>query len=286
MVLLDFQRRRLRFPAIDEHLLELVARVQQKVILSSRAEIWQRESQDSFIVSTYNVLFDAVIVSDAMREAISAQPESGEALLAFHLLRLPKRRWIHDLIGSLTVFLLVSIATEAFFVPILFSVYLPPSPLLSILFTPISLIVPFGAVILLLMRSAFWTHEAAFEIVEELYGIHPQVAKVQVERGRNLDEDERRAVLWGVLEWEKKKRGNRRLGIVLLTMVLALLVPVLVLLAGGYFYEFYLHVFSTIPAATAFAGIVAYLVIRHWDRNAMKEVEFTTQDAREPIWMD
>ncbi|TFF84571.1 hypothetical protein EU524_00910 [Candidatus Thorarchaeota archaeon] len=283
--LLLLLERRLRAPASDPDLRALESNVNQKVILSSRAELWQRVSNDSYIVSTSNLLFDAVIVSSPMREAMTTNPESGEVLLAFHLLRIPRRRNVYDFVASVALFCVVAALISFFLVPTLMS--FAASPYL-IIFLILSVGPAFPAVLLVavLARYAFWRHDTAFEIAGDLYSMHPQVAKVQLERGRALDEDERRAVLWGVLEWEKKKRGNRRAGIAVLSMTLALMLPFFFLIPNLHSPLLYVQVSVAIAAASLSTGVVLYLLVREWDKRAMREVEYSTEGAREPIWMD
>jgi hypothetical protein len=283
--LLLWQRRRLRSPASDADLRELESSVHQKVVVSSRAELWQRESEDSFIDSTSNLLFDAVIVSEPMGKAMTANPDSGEVLLAFHLLHIPRTRNVYDFIASMGLFYTVAVLIRYFIVPIISSVV--PTPFfLVFVFLSVGPALPVIILVCVLARYSFWRHDTAFEIAGDLYDVHPQVAKVQVEQGRDLDEDERRAVFWGVLEWEKKKRSSRRVGIAVLGMIPGFLVPLLFLSPFLYSPLASIQFALAITAVSFLGGLVLYLLLREWDKGAMREVEFSTAGAREPIWMD
>ena len=138
------------------------------------------------------------------------------------------------------------------------------------------------------MKGTFWRHEPAFVGTEGIYGMHPQVAKVQVEQGRVLDDDDVNAVIYGVRQWEKNKRSYRRMGVSVLCAIPAFILGIYLIAWIGYipygpYYMFIIYLPYII------AGIVAcavYLALKHWDRQAMGEVFQKTTDYDEPIWMD
>lgn len=285
LAFLEVERSRLDTPVDNSRLLEMADRIRQNVLVPVDIELWQRQSADPFIVSTYNAAFNAIIVSDPMVESMLETPESGEVLLAFHMLRMPKSRWILDLLGSMLVFFGVNAFMELLVLPSLsrfYASFFPPLwfQVLPLAAASVGLLPMVG----LIVRGAFWHHEAAFEIVNELYGVHPQVAKLQVERVGELDSDETRAVLWGVLEWEKRKRSGRRVGIALAFIFGGVFVYAISVLSSGFF--FYVTAFALVPLAAVALGFLAYIVVWQWDKRAMKEIEYATEGAREPIWMD
>jgi hypothetical protein len=141
----------------------------------------------------------------------------------------------------------------------------------------------------LIIKGAFWRHEPAFVRIEEVYGMHPQVAKVEVERGTPLNDEERQAVVWGVREWEIKKRGGRRWGISVIVAIVSI-IPLLQLIWSllMHTYPFYynpLLVYLPFVGAAVLGGI-AFLLLKRWDKNAMGEVFQEVTDSHEPIWMD
>jgi hypothetical protein len=286
ILFLVLQKTRLEAPSSDNALLEIVSRVTQRVVVSSEVQIWERESEDLFIVSTYNALFEAIIISTAMKESIIENPESGEALLAFHLLRMPKGRSVVDFIGSTFGFWLVAAILDYVVIPPISGWSITILVYFFTMFVILGSSSAMGVILLLFIKGAFWKHENSFEIVNDMYGIHPQVAKLQVERSRALDSDETRAVLWGVLEWEKRKRSGRRAGFAILCGATVFSLPFLFMWFVQFSYSLYYYTMSTNLILSGLAGFVAYLAVRRWDKRAMKEVEYATDGAREPIWMD
>jgi len=286
---------RFNSPSTNSEFNALIGQIHQKVVLPSRAHIWIRQSEEAFIATSFNPIFDAVIVSDPMVDLILKTPESGEVLLAFHLLRVPRTRWIGDLFGSIILFLIFTYTSSLILVPLALSI--GQSILLGYLYVIIGVIGSLGSlfmvpiILVFLVKGAFWRHDPAFDSIQEIYGIHPNVAKVHVERGYPLTEDEAQTVVWGVRDWEKRMRGSRRVGISTLAAIGSFLlgyIPLLVLLSGGYYpISPYLYFLSYLPFIFAFVGIsISYLLIRRWDKNAMGEVFKKTTDYDEPIWVD
>ena len=116
--------------------------------------------------------------------------------------------------------------------------------------------------------------------------MHPQVAKVEVERGTPLIEEYEQAVIWGVREWEKKRRSARRLGVS--TIVTIPIGFILFFVSAGLLYIPYYNILLIYaPFVVAILiGVVIYYIIKRWDKNAMGEVFQETTDSHEPIWMD
>ncbi|MBY8998031.1 MAG: hypothetical protein KGD60_09875 [Candidatus Thorarchaeota archaeon] len=289
-LILLFQKVRFNNPSTSADFLDIVGRVHQKIVLSPRTHIWVRKSDDIFIASTFNPIFDAIIVSEPMVELILRSPESGEALLAFHLLRVPRTRWFGDLVGSVILFSLLAYPLSLFVVPM---AILIGQTMLSgywyVLASMGSFAVLFMAPILLifLVKGTFWRHEPAFVGVQEIYGIHPNVAKVQIERGIVLKEEEAQTVIWSVRDWEKRKRGGRRAGVSTIVAILSFLLGIPLFAVIGYLPYTIMMYLAFLPYILAFVGaLVAYVVIGRWDKNAMGEVFKKTTDYDEPIWAD
>ncbi|MHA3963851.1 MAG: hypothetical protein AM325_009940 [Candidatus Thorarchaeota archaeon SMTZ1-45] len=282
-------------PSTNSEFNALVGQVYQKVVLPSRAHIWTRQSEESFIATSFNPLFDAVIVSEPMVDLILKTPGSGEALLAFHLLRVPRTRWIADLFGSLILFLIFTYPSSLLLVP--FTITIAQSIMIGYFYTIMYALSTFASffmvpiILVLLLKGTFWRHDLAFDGIQEIYGIHPNVAKVHIERGYPLTEDEAQTVVWGVRDWEKRRRGSRRVGVSTLAAIGSFLlgyIPLFLLLGGGYYpYSPYLYFFLYLPYIFALVGIlISYLLLRRWDKNAMGEVFKKTTDYDEPIWVD
>ena len=289
-LILLFQKVRFNNPSTSADFLDIVGRVHQKIVLSPRTHIWVRKSDDIFIASTFNPIFDAIIVSEPMVELILRSPESGEALLAFHLLRVPRTRWFGDLVGSVILFSLLAYPLSLFVVPM---AILIGQTMLSgywyVLASMGNFAVLFMAPILLifLVKGTFWRHEPAFVGVQEIYGIHPNVAKVQIERGIVLKEEEAQTVIWSVRDWEKRKRGGRRAGVSTIVAILSFLLGIPLFAVIGYLPYTIMMYLVFLPYILAFVGaLVAYVVIGRWDKNAMGEVFKKTTDYDEPIWAD
>jgi hypothetical protein len=138
------------------------------------------------------------------------------------------------------------------------------------------------------VKGTFWRHEPAFDGVHEIYGIHPNVAKVQVERGVILDEDEAQTVVWAIREWEKNKRYSRRIGISTIITVPVYIISTFMMIWSSYGpYTPLIYFASSLPLVFAGAAwLLSYYLLKRWDKNAMGEVFRGTTDYDEPIWVD
>ena len=277
---------------MDHHWLQdLVGRVHQKAVVPSRVEVWIRQSVDTFIVSTFNPLFDAVIISESMVNLIQESPESGEVLVAFHMFRTPEKKWFGDYIGGVLLFIILTYVSASTLVPlsiVLFQSIMISPYLIMYLVSALSSFIIGPLIFILLVKGAFWRHEPAFVAVQEIYGKHPQVAKVEVERGRVLTEEETQSVIWGVRQWEKRKRGGRKAGLTTLAGVSSWALYMLLVLVGGVPWGYpYYYLMAYLPYLIALVVmLVVYFWLRHWDSNAMGTVFKKTTDFDEPIWMD
>ena len=284
-----FLRFRYKNPPTNTAFLDLIGRILQKILVPSRAQVWVRQSNDAFITSTYNAIFDVVIVSEPMVDLILKRPEAGEVLLAFHLVRIPRTRWIGDYVGSLILFVILTFISNIILTPLFNSMiyFLPMGGL--IIFYLASNLTPYimiSLLFVLMTKGSFWRHEPAFMRIMEAYGMHPQVAKLEVERESPLDEEEMQSVIWGVREWEKKRRSARRLGVS--TIVTIPIGFILFFVSAGLLYIPYYNILLIYaPFVVAILiGVVIYYIIKRWDKNAMGEVFQETTDSHEPIWMD
>ena len=291
ILILLFLKLRFHNPSTNPEFLDLVSRIHQKVVLSPKTQIWTRQSDEVFIASTYNPLFDAIIVSEPMVDLILRSPESGEVLLAFHLMRVPRTRWFGDLVGSVVIFIITTILSSLLLVPLVVVLvrFLSTGYIYGLTIISSLGIYFIGPILfILIVKGTFWRHEPAFVAVQEIYGMHPQVAKVQVEKGVILKEDEAQTVIWGVRDWEKAKRTSRRYGIMTLAAIPAFFLGLFLLyLMGPIPFSNYSLLIAALPLfLPAFAALVSYLLLRRWDNNAMGEVFQETTDYDEPIWVD
>jgi hypothetical protein len=291
IVFIELLQVRYRNPPINSDFQDMIGRVHQKMLVTSRAQVWVRESSAPFIVSTYNLLFDAVIVSEPMVDLILKRPEAGEVLLAFHLVRIPRTRWFGDYVGSLILIVILTFLSTMILVPLISSLlYLLPMGAWMVIAMASSLgpylIIPIF--IAFIIKGSFWRHEPAFMRILEAYGMHPQIAKVEVERGTPLIEEEEQAVIWGVREWEKRKRSARRWGIsAIATIPIGLTLLFVTVFVSIPYSPYLFFVLMYVPfIAALLIGVIIYFVIRRWDNNAMGEVFVQTTDSHEPIWMD
>ncbi|MGQ4911830.1 MAG: hypothetical protein ACP6KW_06620 [Candidatus Thorarchaeota archaeon] len=284
-VVLVMVKSHLETPIEDPRLDDIVREIERDSLISGSTRLWIRESNEAFITSTYTALFDAVIVSRPMVDRILASGENGKVLLAFHFFRIPRSRWLWHLVGCMTVFVGIVSLMDSIVIPALSAapnIY-GTGWIMSVL--SMGLIIP--VLIIAFARPACWKHDTAFETTLETYGIHPQVAKVEVEKETTLDEDERRAVLWGVLEWERKKRGSRRAGMTILALIATWGLPMMVVLADVSAIYYYSGLFTVyLPLAAITLALVVFLFMRSWDKRAMASILYATEGAEEPIWMD
>lgn len=270
----------------DQQFSRIVESAQERILTWRRVSVWPRQSTEPYIAATFNAFFDAVIVSDTMIDLIDKMPESGEALLAFHLLRAPKRRNLADFVAAISVFFISTLFFTYFVISVLASAFYYPFILLYILYTPIYFIAP--VILVLVVRTAFWAHDSAFERTSSMYHIHPQVAKDEVTSSQKLDDETAKATIWVVREWERKKRDGRRSSITILSIIGVFLLEFPYLLSFGIsFYSPYFYVLSSLIYIVPFiAGIAVFLILRRWDKKCMAELYYETKAADEPIWVD
>ncbi|MFW9836417.1 MAG: hypothetical protein ACFFE7_02790 [Candidatus Thorarchaeota archaeon] len=290
---LFFLRMKFINPSESPEFHEIVGRIHQKVVISERTHIWIRQSRNLYIATTFNPLFNAVIISEPMLDLMLKSPESAEALLAFHLLKVPQTMWIADMVGSIILFTIISYLSNITLVPMVASLIRYPIGYIMVVYSLMSLglsIAMFPAIFVLMTKGTFWRHEPAFVAVQGLYGIHPNVAKVQIEEGRVLNEEEAQTVVWAIREWEKRKRAGRRMGVSTFVALPVLVLGYVGMLWYGTPYGYYYYFVALyIYAPFLFAGavwIITYLLLRRWDKNAMADVFTETTDYDEPIWMD
>jgi len=290
-LILLFLKIRFNNTSSNADFLNLISRVHQKVVIPRETRVWVRRSNEEFIASAFNPFFDAIIVSEPMVDLFLKSPDSGEVLLAFHFLRVPRTRWFGDLVGSAILFSLLTTISSLFLVP---SAYYFVWAILNGDYYVLYMMTSFATILMgpiifvYLVKGIFWRHETAFVATQDIYGMHPNVAKVQVEKGIILTEDETQSVIWAVREWEKRKRSSRRWGVVtsVATMVFVLGLYLYFLIGPMSFSSLYILISYLPLILAALAALVSYYLLKRWDNNAMGEVFQKTTDYDEPIWVD
>jgi len=221
-----------------------------------------------------------------MIDLINKMPASGEALLAFHLLRAPKRRNFLDFVAAVLFFIIPTVYFSYFFMYLLTTSIYYPFGLLTYFYAPFIFIVP--VIFILAVRGAFWFHDSAFERTAGIYQIHPQVAKDEVMSSQKLDEEAANSTVWVVKEWERKKRNGRQTSITMSVLILSFSMISLVLsynVSILYYLSAYSLIFVIYPAPVLLA-LVTYFLVRRWDKRCLAELYYETTPADEPIWVD
>jgi hypothetical protein len=276
-------RIRFRSTISDQQFSQILSQAENRVGTRRNVQIWPQRSSNAYIAPTFNVLFDAILISEPMIDLIDKMPESGEVLLGYHLLRVPDYRNVLDLvlgtlpflfISSLLTFILTRGVTDWYILIILLLNY-------SIMFfVPVLLV--------LALKAATWSHDSAFERTTGIYGMHPQVAKDEVISSQKLDEEAARATIWVVREWERRKRSGRRSSITVLVAAIILLFEYFFFAIVGFpFYPPFFYVMSLLVfLPPLIVGFAVYMVLGRWDKKCMAEMYYTTKAADEPIWVD
>jgi hypothetical protein len=280
---------RIRFQSTitDQQFSEIVESARSRVGANENVQIWPQKSANAYIASTFNFLFDAILISDTMIELVDQMPESGEALLAFHLSQAPRARNVFDVVlaflpffigSSLISFVLSVTWTTPYIVFLIFFLIVISSSL--VLFLPVLLVI--------LLKAATWRHNSSFEKVTALYGIHPQVAKDEVMSSQKLDDEAARATVWVVREWERRKRSGRRNSIAILYIVLVFIIEYFYTMSFGlpYYSPYIAYISLLIYLPPFLVGLIVFVVLRRWDKKHMAEQYYTTKQADEPIWVD
>ncbi len=285
-VYLTILKNRFELSIPDKPFLQLVNSALERTGTGGRVVVWPRLDDEPYITSTYNLSFEAVIVSSKMMELMAAMPESGEALLAFHLLRMPERKNVLDFVAGVLIF---SIASTLMTIFLLYVISFSASPPYMILIFMMVLSPVFLAPVFLILalRSAFWTHETSFERTLELYKIHPQVARDEVLSSQKIDEELSKSTIWSVKKWEENRRSGRRSSISFLTIIA---LYVIVIYSVSMIPISYLTIIGNLVilsfAFPLIAGILVYLILRRWDRTCMDESYYDITDSHEQIWVD
>ncbi|TFG27768.1 hypothetical protein EU528_12300 [Candidatus Thorarchaeota archaeon] len=287
MMYLSILKNRFELPIPDKSFLQLVNSAIDKTATGGRVSVWMRFDEEPYITSTYNSGFEAVIISKKMMELMMAMPVSGEAVVAFHLLRMPKNKNVIDIFAGAFVF--TSLATFIVYAIASLSTLFPYSGYMLLLVFASSLWMIYLAPIffVLILRSAFWTHESAFERTEKIYGIHPQVAKDEVLSAQKMDEELTKSTIWSVKIWEERKRSGRRASIsVSLTLVLFGIAIFVTMMNPTSFYYIPWETYLITFGLPILLGTLIFFAIKRWDRNCMDEIYYSVTDAHEQIWFD
>lgn len=284
-VYLSILKNRFELSIPDQPFLQLVNSALEQTETGGRVVVWPRFDDEPYITSTYNSSFEAVIVSTKMIELMAAMPESGEALLAFHLLRMPKRKNVLDFVAGVLTF---SVASTLMTFLLLYLISFIVSPIMILLFMMVFgpvLVIPLF--LILALRSAFWMHETAFERTLELYKIHPQVAKDEVISSLKIDEELSKSTIWSVQQWEENRRSGRRTSISILTISIMFVLEIYSLSLNWYYnITHYGNLVYLLLALPLIIGILIYLILRRWDKTCMGEIFYDVTDDHERIWVD
>ncbi len=286
-VYLTILKNRFELSIPDQPFLQLVNSALERTGTGNRVVVWPRFDDEPYITSTYNSSFEAVIVSTKMMELMVAMPESGEALLAFHLLRMPERKNVLDFVAGVLTFSVAS--TLMTFLLVYLISFSASSFIILMLMMVLWPVFAVPLVLILALRSAFWRHETAFERTLGLYKIHPQVAKDEVISSQKLDEELSKSTIWSVKQWEENRRSSRRSSIFLLTILIIFgLEYYLLFLSPNLFFTIFMNLqfLSLLLAFPVIVGILIYLILRRWDKTCMGEIYYDVTDGHERIWVD
>lgn len=276
-------RARFQSNITDQQFSQIVTSAQHRVGVRKNVQIWPQKSTDAYIASTFNFAFDAVLISEPMIGLIDQMPNSGEVLLAFHLLRAPRKINFLDLVFGVLPFFLISSLLSFVLTRGITNLYFILIILLNwniMLFFPVLLVI--------VLKAATWRHDSSFEKTIGLYGIHPQVAKDEVISSQKLDEEAARATIWIVREWEWRKRNGRRSSIVILVIACMFLIEYIYLISVGIsFYSPYWFTMSLLICLyPLIMGFIIFMILHRWDKKCMAELYYKTKQADEPIWVD
>jgi len=284
LLYLNILQSHFRSPITDQQFSQIVRSANDKIVTWRGIYVWQRESAEPYIASTFNALFDAVIISDTMIELVKKMPESGEALLAFHLLRAPKRRNVADLVFAASTFVIATLLLSYVLRSILATSYY--FFISIVIYSPFLFLAPI--LLVLAMRGAFWFHELAFERASGIYQIHPQVAKDEVLSSQKLDDEASKSTIWVVREWERKKRFGRRSSISILVLIGAysLVLLALTFYPSMVYYMYTSSLYFVVNVAPFVIALFIFFLLRRWDKRCMNQLYYETTQADEPIWVD
>jgi hypothetical protein len=266
---------------------EVEGRADKRIEVISSAQIWVRSSEHRFITSTSNALYNAVIISEPMIENIVRHPDSGEVVLAFHMLRAKDRTYV-DLLLTSAVFLILTFVAMLFVWPMIVGmIYMIEYVGLYFLILPLLWLALPAVLLAIIFRAATWRFDNTLNEIWRIYDVHPQVAKTQLEGGRDLSPEGVEAIVWSVKEWEKSRRYSRRIGLAMVAgastfFIVNLFFPVMLFWYSTYGYWFYLGAVYGLPFLV---GLSVFIICRYWDLKSMNEADYDLKDVHEPIWL-
>jgi hypothetical protein len=276
---------RFRSSTVNEQFNQIIELAHERVGSYGLVHVWQRRSPEPYIASTFNSLFNAVIVSEPMVELILKMRASGEALLAFHLLHRPNHRNILDIVAAMLIF--SGFSTYMAHLLLVYPQYYTPYFMLILLASSMGVLFIVPVIFVLLLRGALWAHDSAFERAAGMYKIHPQVARDEVLSSAKLDEEAAKAVVWTVKEWERRKRDGRRSSITVMVLSITYFVIFYSLIIGGwYFYALSSALYYLVLVVPLLLALSVYLILRRWDKICMEEIYHEVTKGHEPIWAD
>lgn len=283
------KKKRFYNPVSNGDLIALFQTVTDDVGKGKEIELWFRDIDRGVFLSTINLLFKAILLSESTIADILANPEKGKSLLAKEVLMMERISSISRMVFGLSVFVLFS-----FFEGTSFDA-LTTSFLISLL--SINPVVVFLAVIALvgIALVLFIPSESVTTIdekVEALYGFPPAAARIEVLTGASVSVE--------TLEEYKRLRGEEgppSLRVVLVVSTIVAIIAFIVTLAAMYplssRYPFFIAIAIFASGMIAFFAfgialvVVAVLFKMRVDRKKSMEWEIQVPFARDvQIFLD
>jgi hypothetical protein len=182
------KRRRFRNPVTDLDLIQLFEEVKRDLGKGEKVELWYRDIDRQVFISTSNPVFKAILFSESAIVDILAKREKGRVLLAREVLKIEKRSPLVGLFISLlgfTVFAFIeSLAFFNMFETLLFSFGTSFLAVLTIGILGLLILVP-----LVVTRTKT---DPIDETIENLYGVPPDTARMEVLVGLEVTENHMR----------------------------------------------------------------------------------------------
>jgi hypothetical protein len=176
-----FKKRRFYNPVINEDIIALFQAATDDVGRGKEIQLWFRDIDRGILLSAANILFKAMLLSGSTIQDILSKGEKGKVILAKEILSVERINPISRVAIGLLWFILISLFESA-------SIGGPAESALLSIFSmgPIVMVFFIVAVLAALLLIPFTqcrSNDKIDQVIEELYGTHPEAARIEVLTG-------------------------------------------------------------------------------------------------------
>ncbi len=279
-----FKKRRFCNPVSNEDLIALFQAVTDDVGTGKEIQLWFRDIDRGIFLSTANPLFKAILLSESTIEDILGRADKGKIVLAKEVLMIERINSISRVTIGLLAFALFSFFESApFFWPLSLDVF-PAAFEGSILLFLV--VIAFLMLVSLAPFIHFRSHIGIDDLLENLYGFPPAVAKMEVFTGARvtdeaLDEAKRASEEGGPRSLRVAMKVSAIVAIIAFVVTFAAMYPA----SARYPFLTGLAIFASGMMAF-FAFVIALLVVAMLSKRMADRKKITEGEVQVPFATD